>query len=65
MNAYTRYFDLTTRDTHVSRCSSAKSSLLQAASSDDLEVKRRFLEHSLRQLENAHAQVTLELNDLE
>lgn len=65
MNSYTRYFELALTDTPFSRCTAAKTSLLCADRATDMEVKRRHLEYSLRQLDNARERITLELNDLE
>lgn len=64
MNSYLQYVDLAMQDTPFFRCNSASASFLRASLSEDQDVKRRFLEHSLEQLDNARERIALELTQL-
>ena len=64
MSTYYKHWEQMTTDTTVSSCSAARTALISANMTDDVEAKKRFLLHSLDKLNITRARITQDLIDL-
>lgn len=51
MNKYKKYWELFTTPTAAASCSEARNAILRAETTDNLEVKKKFLLYSIKRLD--------------